>query len=374
MMGTDLKIFRSRTKHMKRRTILTSMAGSLAVAAGSHAALSNAELSMTDKAGSVASFPQLVKPRRLRKGMTIGLVTPASNAPENEGVRFAIDVIQSLGFKVKEGKHLYKRNEYLAGTDQERAEDVNRMFADEQVDGIFCVRGGWGSPRILPYLDYDLIARNPKVFMGYSDITAILNALLTKTGLVGFHGPIAKQNFTEYTLAEFKKVLMLPRTSTIIAAPPPFESREGWVEEENRLTRFAPGKARGKLVGGNLSLLTKLIGTPYEPNFDGAILVLEDEGESPYRIDGLLTHLWLAGKLQQVAGIAIGKFTDTDYALNTFSVEEVIEQRCVPLGVPVIGGLMIGHVEDMTVVPLGVEAELDVDAGTLRLLEMAVRS
>jgi len=305
--------------------------------------------------------------------MTIGLVTPASNAPENEGIRFAIDVIRSLGFKVKEGKHLYKRNEYLAGTDQERAEDINRMFADNHVEGIFCVRGGWGSPRILPYLDYDLIAKNPKVFMGYSDITAILNAVYTLTGLVGFHGPIAKQNFTEYTLAEFKKVLMHPTDSTIIASPPLFEGREGWVEEDNRLTKFVAGKAKGHLIGGNLSLLTKLVGTPYEPDFKGAILVLEDVGESPYRIDGMLTHLWLAGKLQQVAGIAIGKFTDTEYSNNTFSVEEVIEQRCVPLGVPVIRGLMIGHVDDMTVVPLGVQAELDVDAGTLRLLERAVK-
>jgi muramoyltetrapeptide carboxypeptidase len=353
---------------MKRRTVLTTMASSLAIATG--AKVSGSQASATEPLISTA---QLIKPKRLRKGMTIGLVAPASNAPENEGVRFARDVITSLGFKVKEGKHLYKRNEYLAGTDKERAEDVNQMFEDEQVDGIFCVRGGWGSPRILPYLDYDLIAQNPKVFMGYSDITAILNALVVKAGLVGFHGPIAKQNFTEYTLQEFKKVLMHPTNSTLIASPPPFEAREGWVEEENRLTRFVSGKASGRLMGGNLSLLTKLIGTPYEPDFKGAILVLEDVGESPYRIDGMLTHLWLAGKLQQVAGIAIGKFTDTDYSQNTYSVEEVIHQRCVPLGVPVIRGLMIGHVDDMSVVPLGIQAELDVDAGTLRLLESAVK-
>ena len=352
---------------MKRRTVLTSMAGSVAVAASGMTSVSRAGDGTT-----MGPYPQLIKPKRLRKGMTIGLVTPASNAPDNEGIRFAIDVIRSLGFKVKEGKYLYQRNEYLAGTDQQRADDVNQMFADNNVDGIFCVRGGWGSPRILPFLDYEMIARNPKVFMGYSDITAILNALVVKAGLVGFHGPIAKQNFTEYTLREFKKVLMQPAGSVLIAEPPPFEAREGWVEEENRLTRFVSGKARGKLIGGNLSLLTKLIGTPFEPDFRGAILVLEDVGESPYRIDGMLTHLWLAGKLQQVAGIAIGKFTDTDYSQNTFSVEEVIEQHCVPLGIPVIRGLMIGHVDDMTVVPLGIEAELDVDKGTLHLLEPAV--
>ena len=226
---------------------------------------------------------------------------------------------------------------------------------------------------MLPFLDYELIGNNPKILLGYSDITALLVAIHVKTGLVGFHGPIARQNFSEYTLAEFKKVLVEPSADVFIAGPPPFEAGEGQVEQENRITKFIGGSARGRLIGGNLSLLVTLIGTPFEPDFRNCVLFLEDVGEAPYKVDRMLTRLWLAGKLQQVAGIAFGKFTDTDdYEGNTFSIEEVIRMRCEPLGVPTIRGLMIGHIDDQAVVPLGIEAELDAEAGTLRLLEAAV--
>jgi len=225
----------------------------------------------------------------------------------------------------------------------------------------------------LPYLDYDLIAKNPKVFLGSSDITAILIAMHVQTGLVGFHGANASQNLSEYTLAEFKKILVNPATNSYIGQPPTVEKRKGFVERKNRITRFTGGIATGRLIGGNLSLIATLIGTPYEPDFRDCILFLEDVNEAPYRIDRMLTQLWLAGKLQQVAGIAFGTFTKTDDdSGNTFSIEEVIRMRCESLGVPVIRGLMIGHVQDKTVVPIGIEAELDADAGALRLLEPAV--
>jgi muramoyltetrapeptide carboxypeptidase len=197
-------------------------------------------------------------------------------------------------------------------------------------------------------------------------------AIYTKTGLVGFHGPIAQQNFSQYTLAEFKKILMHPSASSVIGAAPIFDATEGQVEKENRLTRIAGGIASGRLVGGNLTLVCSLIGTEYEPDFRDKILFLEDVGEAPYRIDRLLTQLWLAGKLQQVAGIAFGKFTETTTTGNTFSVEEVIRDRCAGLGVPVVLGFMIGHVNDQTVVPIGIKAELDGDQGKLSLLEAAV--
>jgi muramoyltetrapeptide carboxypeptidase len=312
------------------------------------------------------------KPARLRKGQTIGIVAPASNVDENEETRFAIDVIRSFGFEVKLGEHIFARTQYLAGTDRERADDVNRMFADTGVDAIFCLRGGYGTPRMLPFLDYDVIRSHPKILLGYSDITALLLAIHKMTGLIGYHGPIARQNFSDYTLSEFKRVLFNPKSTTVIGSPPPFETREGYVDDENRITRFVGGTARGRLVGGNLSLLTTLLGTPYEPDFEKRILFLEDVGESPYSIDRMLTQLWLAGRLQQVAGIAIGKFTDTDTSGNSYSVEEVIRMRCEPLGVPTIRGLMFGHVDDQTVVPIGINAELDADAGTLTLLEPAV--
>jgi len=329
--------------------------------------------------GSLGTTPAAVaarnattrKPKRLRRGDTIGLIAPASNMSEDESIRFAIDIIHSFGFRVQEGAHLYDRTLYLAGSDQDRADDVNAMFADDGVDAIFCLRGGYGTPRILPLLDYDMIARHPKVFLGFSDITAILIALHVKTGLIGFHGPTARI-FSDYTLAEFNKVLMQPTEKTLIGAAPAIETRAGVVESANRITRIAGGSARGELIGGNLSLVVTLLGTPYEPDFKGRILFIEETHEEPYRVDRMLTQLWLAGKLQQAAGIAFGKITDGDTSMNSFSIEEVIRMRCEPLGVPVVRGLMIGHVRDQTVVPIGIRARLDGDAGTLQLLEPAV--
>lgn len=314
----------------------------------------------------------LQKPPRLEPGMTVALVTPASNVAEDEDLEAALDLVRSLGFEARPSPNLRRRRQYLAGTDAERAADLNAAFADPSVDAIFCVRGGYGSARLLPRLDYAAIAANPKVLLGYSDITALLNAIRLRTGLVTFHGPIAGQNFSPYTYEEYRRVLVAGEAGPI-AAPPPIEARPGVVERENRLTRIVPGRAEGPLVGGNLTLLVHLLGTPFEPDFDGAILFLEDVDEPPYSVDRMLTHLWLSGRLERVAGIAFGKFTEADYDGNTLSIEEVLRDRCEPLGIPTLRGLMIGHVEDQTVVPLGVRARLDVDAGTLSLLEAAVR-
>ncbi|MEO1245432.1 MAG: LD-carboxypeptidase [Pseudomonadota bacterium] len=315
----------------------------------------------------------LKKPKRLRNGQAVGIIAPASNVSEFESIEMAADIVRSLGFEVRKGANLYERSNYLAGDDRGRADDVNAMFADDSVDAIFCLRGGYGTSRMLPYLDFETIGKNPKIVLGYSDITALLNAIHKNTGLVTFHGPIALQNFTDYTLGEYRKVLVEPSPRTVIGQAPPFEGRPGLIDKTNRLTRIVGGKARGPLIGGNLSLLAAIHGTPYEPDYEGAILFLEDVDEAPYRVDRMLTQLWLAGALEKVAGVAIGKFTDTDgYDGNEFSMEDVIRMRFEPLGVPTIRGLMIGHVDDQTTVPLGVQAELDVDAGTLTLLEAAV--
>ena len=319
-----------------------------------------------------AANSNVIKPKRLRAGMTVGLVAPASNAPEDQDLYAAMDLVRSLGFTVVPGKNLFSRTQYLAGTDEERAGDLNVMFADSDIDAIFCVRGGYGSGRLLSYLDYDMIAVNPKIIMGYSDITAILNAIYLRTGMVTFHGPIAGENFSNYTYDQYRKVLIEPTQATRIGEPPKFEVRPGVVEWENRLTTIVPGVAEGHLLGGNLSLMVTLLGTPFEPQFEGAILFLEDVSERPYSVDRMLTHLWMAGKLEQVAGIVLGKFTEDNGDGNTFSMEEVLRDRLKPLGIPVLSGAMIGHVEDKTIVPLGVRARLDADAGELVLLEAAV--
>lgn len=323
--------------------------------------------------GAATELPAIIKPRYLRKGMTIGLVSPASNVPEDEDITFARDVVRSLGFSVKPAKHLYQRNQYLAGTDAQRAEDLNAMFADRQVDAIFCLRGGYGSSRLLPLLDYDLIRANPKVLMGYSDITALLCAIHQRTGLVTFHGPIAGDNFTEYSYEQFRRTLMNKRSGQLLAPPPPFDDPgPGRVEKDNRLSLFRGGIAEGPLLGGNLSLLCHLMGTPYQPDFAGRILFLEDVYEAPYRVDRMLTQLKLAGALDAVAGIAFGKFTEAKTSRNTFSMEQVLKERTADLQVPIIRGLMIGHVEDQAVVPVGARARLDGDRGELTLLEAAL--
>jgi len=319
-----------------------------------------------------ARSAKILKPRRLAPGDTIGLVAPASSSLEDEGIRFSIELVRSLGFEVRQGAHIFDRQQYLAGEDRARADDVNSMFADDEVAAIFCLRGGYGTPRILPYLDYDLIRDKPKVLLGMSDITGILTAIHAKTGMVGFHGPNASGNYSDYSLGEFKKVLMQPTPTTLIGAAPPFESGEGKVDKTNRLTYIAGGRAKGRLIGGNLTLISILMGTEFEPDFRDRIVFLEDVHEAPYRIDRMLTQLRLAGKLQQAAGIAFGKFTDSDTDGNTFSLEEVLRDRTADLGIPVVRGFMIGHVSEQTVVPIGIEAELDGDAGTLRLLEPAV--
>ncbi len=322
--------------------------------------------------GLVSAREVIRKPKRLAPGNTVGLVAPAGASSDDESVRYSVDLLRSLGFKVKEGKHVYDRDQYLAGADEDRAADVNAMFASDDVDAIFTLRGGYGTQRMLPYLDYELIAKNPKVIIGSSDITGILLAIYKKTGLITFHGPAAGGNYSDYALAEFRKVLMEPSERTRIGQAPPFEERPARIEKTNRVTRFNGGNAKGRLIGGNLTLVSTLMGTPYEPDFKDRIVFLEDVNEAPYRIDRMLTQLWLAGKLQQAAGIVFGKFTKTEDEGNTFSIEEIIHRRCAPLGIPVIGGLMIGHIADKTTVPIGIMARLDGDTGSLELLEAAV--
>ncbi|HKC25727.1 MAG TPA: LD-carboxypeptidase [Thermoanaerobaculia bacterium] len=318
-------------------------------------------------------------PKAIRAGAKIALVAPASPPSDPEGNVQAQELVRSFGFTPMMMPNAARATMYLAGTDQERAADLNAAFAHPNIDAVWCLRGGYGSPRILPYLDYDLIRKHPKPLIGYSDITAPLLAIHARTGLVTFHGPLAGENQTDYTLLHFKKVLYEPSAAGQIGAPPPFPAREGQVERQNRLKKITGGRTRGPLVGGNLSVLTALFGTPYEPDLKGRILFLEEVGEEPYRIDRWMTQLLLTGKLQECAGIALGKFTDCGPrefrpSFNgTFTWQEVAADRLGALGIPVLAGLMFGHVNDKATLPLGVVAELDADAGTLTLLQPAVR-
>lgn len=317
----------------------------------------------------------LVRPRRLSPGQTVGLVAPSSAANEPERLRFAVETIESLGFRVRPGAHLFDREGYLAGGDAARAADLNAMFADDGIDAVWCARGGYGASRLLPLLDFGQMRANPKPLLGYSDITALHMALHTKAGLVSFHGPVAWRAFTPYTLEQLTQVVMTPRAPVRLGAPPAFEPRPGQVEWENRVTTLVPGRARGPLIGGNLCLMAHLVGTPYFPDLRGAILFLEDVDEPHYRIDRMLTQLWLAGALDGLAGLAFGKFTEggpsASFVQNRV-LEDILAERCQTLKIPAVAGLMIGHVENQTTVPVGCLGELDADARTLTLLEPGV--
>jgi len=312
----------------------------------------------------------LLKPKRLAPGDTLALVLPASAAPDTDAVAFARDQLVALGFQVAIGKHAYERFGYFAGSDRDRADDLNAAFADDRIAGIVCYTGGWGSPRVLPLLDYDLIARKPKVLIGYSDITALLNAVHQRTGLVTFHGPVGSSTFDAYTIDNFRRVLMNAEPAGTLAMPP--KKPSDLVDRVNRIVRFAGGKASGRLAGGNLTMIASLMGTPHEIDTNGAILFLEDTHEEPYRIDRMLTQLALAGKLSTMAGFIWGRCTDCDAKGNSFSLEEILRDRVASLGIPAISGLPFGHIESKLTLPIGISAALDADAGTLHLDESAV--
>ena len=322
--------------------------------------------------------PPVLLPKALAPGATVALVAPASPSSDPENVAIAQEIVASLGFRPKPMPNVSRREMYLAGSDAERVADLNAAFGDPGVDAVWCVRGGYGSPRILPLLNYDLIRQRPKPFIGYSDITALLNAIERLTGLVTFHGPNANESQTAYTLDGFRRVLTRPEPAGLVAAPPLFEAREGQAERQHRVRTISGGTARGRLAGGNVSVFATLVGTPFEPDLAGRILFLEEVGEEPYRIDRWLTHLVLTGKLSSCAGIVLGKFTDCgprefQPSFNgTWTWQEVAADRFGALGIPVLSGLLFGHVADKATLPIGVMAELDADAKTLTLLEPAV--
>jgi len=318
-----------------------------------------------------AASRKVIKPKRLAEGDTVGLVLPASATLEGDDIALAKEQLGAIGFKVAIGAHAYDRHGYFAGRDRDRADDVNRMFADDRIAGIFCYTGGWGSPRILPLLDYDLIARKPKVLIGYSDITAMLNAIFQRTGLVTFHGPVGSSVFDLYTQENFRRVVMTPEPAGLLAQPA--KKPDALIDRVNRTVRISPGKATGRLAGGNLTMLASVMGTPYEVDTRGAILFLEDIREDIYRIDRMLTQLALGGKLDDAAGVAFGRCTECGTGrASAFSLEDVLRDRLGSLRKPVLSGLSFGHIEQKLTLPVGVLATLDGNVGTFTLNEAAV--
>lgn len=315
--------------------------------------------------------PAVIKPPRLKRGDLIGLTAPGSFISESE-LQDSITNIEKLGFSVFYSSNILARHGYLAGTDEQRRDDLHLMFFKKEIKGIVCARGGYGCSRILPILDYNLIRQNPKVLIGYSDITALCSGIFNKTGLVCFHGPVAISTFNDFSINYFNQVLLNPSPELLLTSI-------GDPQKKNHsIVSIRSGKASGALVGGNLSIVVSLIGTPFDINFEGKIIFLEEIGEEPYRIDRMLTQMIESGKFEKAAGVALGVFekcepkeknAEFDYS---FSLMEVLLDRLYNLGIPVIYGLSFGHITNKFTLPVGINAELDVDSQTLKLLEQAV--
>ncbi len=311
-----------------------------------------------------------IKPKRLKKGDTIGLITPGSPVSE-EKLSKAVNNLETLGFRVHHTKNILAKKGYLAGTDEQRLADLHFMFENPKIDGIWCIRGGYGCTRLLPEIDYDLIRNNPKALIGYSDVTALLQAVFLKTGLIGFHGPVAASELTEYTIKHFQAVLMEPEIPLHIRIAPENDEKDNPAFQTKIIT---PGKASGRIAGGNLALLAALAGTKYQLDAKDKIVLLEDIGEQPYRIDRMLTQLLQSCRLAEAAGIALGVFDDCEAKLGTdsLSLMETFEDRLGNLGIPVVYGLSFGHINHQFTFPIGIDAALDAGTQTVALLESAV--
>jgi len=314
---------------------------------------------------------RLVKPPRLRFGDTIALVAPGGHTDE-AGIARARARIEQLGFKVRESANLRAVHGNYGGSVRQRVDDLHAMFADPAVRALWCIRGGSGCISLLSSLDYGLIRRHPKIVLGYSDITALHLALVRQAGLVCFHGPVATSSDSAYSTEHMLAVLMAPQPRYTIAMAPENDARAVG-ESEFTARTVTSGQASGRLVGGNLSLVSALAGTPYAAEFRQAILFIEEAHEAPYRIDRWLTQLDLALGLRHAAAVMIGVCTDCQGDDEpSLTLDETLDSHLVPLTIPAVAGWSFGHIRDQFTLPLGVQARIDTAARTLTLLEAAV--
>ena len=277
----------------------------------------------------------------------IGIIAPAS-CMSREEIDSGDAILRSHGINTKLGSHVYDVNSYLAGTDQQRADDINRMFQDDEVKAVLCTRGGYGSARILGKLDYDMIAKHPKPIIGFSDITALLNVLGERCNIPAIHGPMLCSLTRDYMNSDYTLThVFAGLNGKVITGELP-------MPEGKKLSTLTPGKAEGVIRGGNLTVIASLIGTPYELKGDGALLLLEEIGEKPYRIDRMLNQLWQNGLLMRVNGILLGDFIDCDD--NASNLARVLKRYAKLSGKPVITGMPAGHGKDNMYIPFGVHA------------------
>jgi muramoyltetrapeptide carboxypeptidase len=314
----------------------------------------------------------LVRPPRLTRGSRIALVAPAGPLLERDDLTRAEALCRALDYEPVMGAHAGGHHGYFSGTDDARLADLNAALRDPAVDAVWCIRGGYGVTRILDGVDFEALARRPRPVIGYSDITALLAAVVRRAGMVAFHAPTARAEMPLFSRRHFARVLTAPAPSGAFAALPP--PADVLVPQANRVVTIRGGVAEGPLAGGNLTLLQCLIGTAYFPDLDGALLFLEDVNEDLYRIDRMLAHLRMIGALSRLGGVLVGRFTGLKRHMNdgALGIDDVLDHYFGPLGVPVAYGLPIGHIDDQWTMPLGVRARFDAGAGTVELLEPAV--
>src|SRR5215831_2010379 len=339
-----------------------------------HTAAMAAVVSRFPVSARVSEAPAVLKPKRLTPGDQITLVAPANATFEPVDLQIATETLEALGFKVRVGSHLLDRHGYLAGIDKARADDINQAFADTSVAAVVAIRGGWGSARVLPYLDFETIRRHPKIITGFSDVTALLLSIHAKTGLITFHGPLGLGQWDAYSLDFYKRVL-LNGEQVSYTNKKDLSPRNALVQVDYRTQTITPGKARGRLLGGNLTVLTTILGSPYLPDWDGCIFFCEDVHEDFYRIDRMLTQLKLAGVLSRIKGFVFGGCSQCgpgDGNFGALTLQEIFADHIKPLGVPAWSGAMIGHGQPQWTLPEGVDVEIDATAGTIQLLEAPV--
>lgn len=310
---------------------------------------------------SCSSSP-IIKPKSLPRGSTIAVISPAGATPDANAFTQGVALLEAAGYRVKLMPNAQNKRMYLAGTDAERLADLHAAFADPDVDGILCARGGYGCMRLLPYLDFERVRQNPKVFIGFSDITALLVPFYQRTGLVGFYGPMLTSNLVHqepFSQAELFKLVSRPAKTPLLIA------------NQDQYQAYLPGVAEGRLIGGNLSLLSALCGTPFQPETRGHILFIEDWKEKYYSLDRQFQQLKMAGVFERITGLLLCDFSDIEPEPE-MNLSDFLKELTGFLGVPVGYGFSVGHGEQTATLPIGCQARFDAENGMLTLLESPI--
>lgn len=289
---------------------------------------------------------KITKPKLLKKGDLIGIVAPASPSLKPDSIQKSIKYLESIGYRVRTGKHILDSYGYLAGRDLDRAKDINKFFADKKIKAIFSLRGGYGSQRILPYIDFNIIKNNPKIFIGYSDVTAIQLAIYKKCRMVTFAGPMIESDFSNNLNPIIEELFWALLTST--------KAVGDILQYFQNKINFTSREIKGKIIGGNLSIITSLVGSEYFPKLEDHILLIEDIDERPYRVDRMLHQLKFSNNIKNIKGVVLGDFSSCKEIENkpTLSLDEIFKN--IFQSIPLVKGFQFGHIRTSLPVPYGI--------------------